>query len=90
VSGWFKVAAFSMAFDNAMVRGIVTAVLWLNPGARAFRIDAWEQGLAHVDLAAQGSKVLKAVERLARTMPPIRSVQHLLAHAAGKRAADIP
>jgi len=50
---------------NAMVRGVVTALAWFNPGIRAFSPDHFDDAVAYLELSpAEIETVWETIEKL--------------------------
>jgi hypothetical protein len=64
-----KVSVFNQAFDNPLLRGVVTAAMWLNPGVKPFKISEWKKGLQHIDLQDSVAQVSALLEKMAQKMP---------------------
>jgi hypothetical protein len=68
-----RVAALTLALSNPVVRGIATAISWVNPGLRFFQPSRFHDALAYLDLGDQRSEIEREYramkERLGR---PVR------------------
>lgn len=72
-----KVAVFDPAFNNPILRGIVTAVMWINPGVKPFKLDDWKKGLEHVDLLHEKKALASLLDAVGKTMPTVASTRAL-------------
>jgi hypothetical protein len=69
-----KTAVVTNALGNPLVRGIATAVRWVNPAFKAVGPESWEQALEHVDLIEHGPILLVHLTELQTRLPPIKTL----------------
>ncbi len=67
--------------DQALVRGVVTAISWFNPHVRAFSPQHLPAALVHLDLAGEHERVLGELARIQRLMDPVRTLELMLRQA---------
>jgi hypothetical protein len=72
-----KIAALSNAFSNPIVRGIVTAVLWLNPSVRTFQPSDWREAFTYLELAGDEVEIMRAFERMSGDAEPTATLRML-------------
>lgn len=60
--------------DAAMVRGVVTALSWFNPGTKAFSTAKLDDALAHLDVPAgeKATKIVLQVRKMQATLSPAK------------------
>jgi len=60
--------------DAAMVRGVVTALSWFNPGTKAFSTAKLDEALAHLDVPAgeKSTKIILEVRKMQTALAPIK------------------
>jgi hypothetical protein len=73
-----KQAVITIAISNPIIQGVVTALAWLNPSAKAVGPDRWRDAMAHVDLAPHLDEILNHMEDLQRDMPPNKTLALIL------------
>lgn len=77
--GQAKSTAISHVLHNALKRGIVTAISWINPSFRAFTPNNFDQALAYMDVEGYGPSLLAELQKLQASLPPITTLEQMLA-----------
>lgn len=81
--GQAKSAAVSHVLHNALKRGIVTAISWINPSFRAFTPNNLDQALSYMDVAGHGPQIMDELKRLQASLPKITTLEQMLEHSKG-------
>lgn len=68
--------------NNPIKRGIVTAILWLNPKFNAYNPDRYREAFAHIHVEPHAETLLRALQRMQEGMSPVNTLQQML-KAAG-------
>jgi hypothetical protein len=85
LDGKGKVAGISSQLSNRLVRGITTAIFWLNPNFRAYPPEQLDLALEHLGLLEHRAKLLTAFQDLQKGLPPVQTLA-LVLEAAQKAA----
>jgi hypothetical protein len=64
LEGKARVAGVSSQLSNRLVRGITTAIFWLNPSFRAYPPTEFDKALSHLDISAYREQLLAAFQQL--------------------------
>jgi hypothetical protein len=56
-------------------RGVVTALMWVNPALGMFTPDLFRQALEHLDVRAHEAPIWSELQRLQAQLPPLRTLQ---------------
>jgi hypothetical protein len=82
LEGKAKVAAVTQALSNPLIRGVATAISWLNPNARVYPPDRFNSALEHLDLDTHRDFLLEEFQKLQKQMPPNNTLQVILRRRA--------
>lgn len=74
LEGKSKVAGVSTQLSNGLLRGVATAIAWLNPNFRAFGPDQFGLALEHLELTEYRADIVAALQELQKTVRPIRTM----------------
>lgn len=74
LEGKSKVAGVSTQLSNGLLRGVATAIAWLNPNFRAFGPDQFGLALEHLELTEYREDIMAALQELQKTVRPIRTM----------------
>lgn len=70
-----KVAVMVPGAGRPEKRGVVTALMWVNPALGLFTPDLFHQAIEHLDLRPHEAPVWREVQRLQAQLPLLRTVQ---------------
>lgn len=74
LEGKSKVAGVSTQLSNGLLRGVATAIAWLNPNFRAFGPDQFGLALEHLELTEYRAEIVAALQDLQKTVLPLRTM----------------
>jgi hypothetical protein len=70
-----KVSAIVPGYGNAVKRGVMTALSWLNANLKFFTPDEVEAALSHVDLSGELPGLWQDWLAIQRLLPPVRALR---------------
>jgi hypothetical protein len=84
LEGKSKVAGVSAQLSNGLLRGVATAIAWLNPNFRAFGPDQFGLALEHLELSEYRAEIVAALQELQKSIEPIRTMAIVAGGSAAK------
>ncbi len=79
-------AAVTIGLSNAVMRGVATALSWLNPGFKAHGPDQFDAAIGHLGLARFDREILMQLEVLQKELAPLKTLARIRASRAGATA----
>ena len=75
--GASRMSVITNAMENPIMRGIITALRWVNPELMAVRVSAWQEAFAHIDLEQDVQRALDELEEMQRELPTVQTLAEL-------------
>lgn len=80
-----KTSGVTTQLSNRFIRGVATALGWLNPNFKAFAPDQFAPALEHLGVADHRGKIILALQKLQETVAPVQALAAVLAAERSQR-----
>ena len=74
LEGKSKAAGVTCQLSNRLLRGVATAISWLNPNFRAYPPEHFNQALQYLDVLDHRSQLVVALQQLQKSVAPVQSL----------------
>jgi hypothetical protein len=88
--GKHRTAAISNMLSNPVIRGLATALSWLNPGFRVFEPSHWREAVDYIGVPDGVRRLWPALKRMQAKLPPVTTLRVLANEAELPRQSTPP